>query len=58
MFVGLVFSGIIRDAENLLHASDESSLKRLSLISDQRRSTHPMMRLYLLDRASQYTVSV
>jgi hypothetical protein len=41
MFVGLVLAGVIRDAEDLLHASEESSLKRLALISNQRRLTHP-----------------
>ena len=41
MFVGLVLAGVIRDAENLLHASEESSLKRLVLISNQRNLTHP-----------------
>ena len=41
MFVGLVLVGVIRDAEDLLHAFEESSLKRLALISNQRRLTHP-----------------
>jgi hypothetical protein len=35
MFVDLVLAGVIRDAEDLLHAFEEPSLKRLSLISDQ-----------------------
>jgi hypothetical protein len=37
MFVGLVLAGVIRDAEDLLHAFEESSLKRLTLISNQHR---------------------
>jgi len=40
MFVGLVLAGVIRDTENLLHASEESSLKGLALISDQRGLTN------------------
>jgi hypothetical protein len=41
MFVGLVLAGVIHDTKNLLHAFEESSLKRLALISNQRRLTHP-----------------
>lgn len=41
MFVCLVLAGVIRDAKDLLHALEESSLKRLTLISNQRRLTHP-----------------
>ena len=40
IFVGLVLAGVIRDAEDLLHTFKESSLKRLSLISGQRRLTN------------------
>jgi hypothetical protein len=40
MFVGFMLAGVIHDAEDLLHASKESSLKRLALISNQRRLTH------------------
>jgi hypothetical protein len=36
MFVSLVFAGVICDAEKLLHSFDESRLKRLTLIFDQR----------------------
>jgi len=41
MFMGLVLAGVIINAEDLLHAFEESSLKRLALISNQRRLTNP-----------------
>ena len=41
MFVGLVLAGVIHDAEDLLHAFEESGLKRLALISNQPGLTHP-----------------
>jgi hypothetical protein len=37
MFVGLVLAGVVCDAKKLLHSFEESSLKRLTLIFDQRR---------------------
>jgi hypothetical protein len=40
MFMGLVLAGVIRDAEDSLHASEESGLKRLALFSYQRRLTN------------------
>ena len=40
MFMGLVLAGVVRDAEDLLHAFEESSLKSLALISNQHRLTH------------------
>jgi hypothetical protein len=55
IFVGLELAGVILDAKDLLHTFEESSLKRLSLISGQHRLTnlgHDAVMSYLLDKVS------